>query len=79
MSKITLQDIDWDKYCVSGMAVGDLIQAMKNDLSVEKHKEFYGMTLVKHTILAIEQILNEGNSLSDIDLELPSPYMETQN
>lgn len=71
MSKITLQDIYWDKYGVGGMALGDLIQAMQNDLPIEKHKEFYEMALIKHTILTIEQILNEGNSLSNIDLELP--------
>ncbi len=33
-----------------------------------------GMALVKHTILTIEQMLNEGNSLSNIDLELPSSH-----
>ncbi len=79
MDKITLRDIYWDKYGVGGMALGDLIRAMQNDLPTEKHKEFYEMALVKHTILAIEQILNEGNSLSDIDLELPFSYPKTQN
>ncbi len=71
MDKITLQDIYWDKYGVGGMALGDLVKAMKNDLPLEKHKEFYEMALIRHTILTIEEILNEGNSLTDIDLELP--------
>ncbi len=79
MSKITLQDIYWDKYGVGGMALGDLIRAMQNDLPTEKHKEFYEIALVKNTILTIEQILKEDNSLSDIDLELPSSYSKTQN
>ncbi len=79
MSKITLRDIYWDKYGVGGMALEDLIKAMQNDLPIEKYKEFYEMALVKHTILTIEQILNEGNSLSDIDLELPSSYLKTKN
>ena len=35
--------------------------------------------LMRHTILTIEQILKEGNSLSDIDLELPSSHPKTQN
>ncbi len=79
MNKITLQDIYWDKHGVGGMALGDLIRAMQNDLPTEKHKEFYEMALVKHTILVIKQILKEGNSISDIDLELPSSYSKAQN
>lgn len=74
MAKITLQDIYWDKYGVGGMAVGELIKAIQNGLPNEKHKEFYEMALIRHTILTIKQILNEGNSLSDIDIELPSFY-----
>ena len=79
MKKITIRDIYWDKFDVGGMAMGDLIRAMQNSLPADKHKEFYDMAIIKHTVLAIEQILNEGNSLSDVDLELPSSYIETQN
>lgn len=61
------------------MPQGVLIRATQNGLPKEKHKEFYEMILVKHTILAIEQILNESNSLSDIDLGLPFSSMGTQN
>ncbi len=74
MSKITLRDIYWDKYGVGGMAMGDLIKAMQNGLPKENHKEFYEKALIRHTILTIEQILKEGNSLSDIDIELPSLF-----
>ncbi len=74
MVKITLRDIYWDKYGVGGMAMGDLIKAMQNALPKEKHKEFYEMALMRHTILTIEQMLKEGNSLSNIDTELPSCY-----
>lgn len=79
MSKITLRDIYWDKYGVGGIALGDLMRAMQNDLPREKHKEFYEKALIRYTILTIEQILKEGNSLSDIDLELPSSHPKTQN
>lgn len=79
MKKITIRDIYWDKFDVGGMAMGDLIRAMQNNLPTDKHKEFYEMAIIKHTILATEQILNEGNSLSDVDLELPSSYTERQN
>ncbi len=72
MAKITLRDIYWDKYGVGGMAMGDLIKAIQNGLPKDNHKEFYEMALIRHTILTIEQILKEGNSLSDIDIELPS-------
>ncbi len=72
MSKITLRDIYWDKYGVGGMAMGDLIKTMQNGLPKENHKEFYEMALIRHTILTIEQILKEGNSLLNIDTELPS-------
>ncbi len=72
MAKITLRDIYWDRYGVGGMALGDLVKAMQNGLSKGKHKEFYEIALIRHTILTIEQILKEGNSLSDIDIELPS-------
>ncbi len=54
------------------MALGNLIRAMQNDLPTEKHKEFYGIALIRHTTLTIEQILKMGNSLSGIDMELPS-------
>lgn len=74
MAKITLQDIYWDEYGVGGMAFGDLIRAIQNGLPNEKHKELYEMVLIRHTILTIKQILNEGNSLSDIDIELPLFY-----
>ncbi len=74
MAKITLRDIYWDKYGGGGMAMGDLIKAMQNGLPKENRKEFYEMALIRHTILTIEQILKEGNSLSDIDTELPSCY-----
>ncbi len=74
MSKITLRDIYWDKYGVGGMAMGDLIKAMQNGLPKENHKEFYEIALIRHTILTIEQILKEGNSISDIDMELPSCF-----
>lgn len=79
MSKIRLRDIYWDKYGVGGIALGDLMRAMQNDLPREKHKEFYEKALIRYTILTIEQILKEGNSLSDIDLELPSLHPKTQN
>ncbi len=74
MAKITLRDIYWDKYGVGGMALGDLIKAMHNGLPKENHKEFYDTALIRHTILTIEQILKEGNSISDIDTELPSCF-----
>lgn len=79
MDRIILQDIYRNKYGVGEMAIGDLMRAMQNDLSIGKHKEFYEMALVMYTISAIEQILNEGNSLSNIDLELPFSSMGTQN
>ena len=79
MKKITIRDIYWDKFDVGGMAMGDLIRAMQNTLPADKRKEFQEMAIIKYTVLAIEQILNEDNSLSDIDLELPSSYIETQN
>ncbi len=72
MAKITLRDIYWDEYGVGGMALGDLVKAMQDGLPKENHKEFYERALILHTILTIEQILKEGNSLSDIDTELPS-------
>ncbi len=74
MAKITLRDIYWDKYGVGEMALGDLIKAMQSGLPREKHKEFYEMAIIRHTMLTIEQILKEGNSLSDIDTELPSCF-----
>lgn len=79
MARIILQDIYRNKYGVGEMAIGDLMRAMQNDLSIGIHKEFYEMALVMYTISAIEQILNEGNSLSNIDLELPFSSMGTQN
>ncbi len=72
MDKITLRDIYWDKYGIGGMTLGDLIKAMQNGLPKENHKEFYKMALIRHTILTIEQILKEGNSILNIDTELPS-------
>ncbi len=74
MTGTTLRDIYWDKYGVGGMALGDLIKAMQNGLPAENHKEFYATALIRHTILTIEQILKEGNSLSNIDTELPYFY-----
>ncbi len=74
MAKITLRDIYWNKYGVGGMAMGDLIKAMQNGLPAENHKEFYEMAIIRHTILTIEQILKEGNFLSDIDRSLPSCF-----
>ncbi len=72
MAKITLRDIYWDKYSVCGMAMGDLVNAMQNGLSIENHKEFYEVAVIRHTILTIEQILKEDSFLSDIDTELLS-------
>ncbi len=74
MAKIKLRDIYWDKYGVDGMAMADLINVIQNGLSKENHKEFYEMALIRHTILTIEQILKEGNSLSNIDRSLPSCF-----
>ena len=74
MAKITLRDIYWNKYGVGGMAMGDLIKAIQNGLAKENQKEFYEIALIRHTILTIEQILKEGNSLSNIDTELPSCF-----
>ncbi len=74
MAKITLRDIYRDKYGVGGMSLGDLVKAMQNGLHKDNHKEFYEIALIRHTILTIEQILKEGNSISDIDTELPSCF-----
>ncbi len=45
-----------------------------NGLPKDNYKKFYEIALVRNTILTIEQILKEGNSISDIDTELPSYF-----
>lgn len=56
MAHITLRDIYWDEYGVGGMAVGDLVRAIQKGLPNQKHKEFYEMALIQHTILTIKHI-----------------------
>ncbi len=72
MAKIALEDLYYEKYCVPGMALKELIVAMENGLPPRDGMEFYNMAIAKHTILAIKQEVAEGNSISDIDTELPS-------
>ncbi len=72
MAKIAFEDLYYEKYCVPGMALKELIVAMENSLSSRYGMEFYNMAIAKHTILAIKQETAEGNSISDIDTELPS-------
>ncbi len=72
MAKIAFEDLYYEKYCVPGMALKELIVAMKNGLPPREGMEFYNMAIAKHTILAIKQEAAEGNSISDIDTELPS-------
>lgn len=54
------------------IALKELIVAMENSLSPKDGMEFYNTAIDKHTILAVKQELEEGNSISDIDTELPS-------
>lgn len=72
MAKITFEHLYYEKYCVPGMAIKDLIVAMKNGMSSKNGMEFYNIAIAKHTILAVKQELEEGNSISDIDAKLPS-------
>ncbi len=72
MAKLTFEDLYYEKYCVPGMALKELIVAMENGLPPKDGMEFYNMAIAKHTILAIKQEVAEGNSISDIDTELSS-------
>ncbi len=72
MAKLTFEDLYYEKYCVPGMALKELIVAMESGLPPKEGMEFYNMAIAKHTILAIKQEIDEGNSISDIDTELPS-------
>lgn len=72
MAKITFEHLYYEKYGVPEMALKELIVAMENGLSPTNGTEFYNMAISKHTILAVKQELDEGNSISDIDTELPS-------
>ena len=72
MTKKTFEHLYYEKYGVPGMALKELIVAMENGLSPTNGMEFYNMAIAKHTILAVKQELEEGNSISDIDTELPS-------
>ncbi len=72
MAKIAFEDLYYEKYCVPGMALKELIVAIENGLPPREGMEFYNMAIAKHTILAIKQEATEGNSISDIDTELPS-------
>ncbi len=72
MAKIAFEDLYYEKYCVPGMALKELIVAMEHGLPPKNGMEFYNMAIAKHTILAIKQEVDEGNSISDIDTELPS-------
>ena len=57
---------------MSGIALKELIVAMENGMPSKNGMKFYNMAIAKHTILAVKQELEEGNSISDIDTELPS-------
>ena len=72
MAKITFENLYYEKYSVPGMALKELIVAMENGMSSKNGMGFYNMAIAKHTILAVKQELEEGNSISDIDTELPS-------
>lgn len=72
MAKITFEHLYYEKYDVPGMALKELIVAMENGLPSKNGMEFYNMAIAKHTILAVKQELEEGNSISNIDTELPS-------
>lgn len=71
-AKIAFEDLYYEKYCVPGMALKKLIVAMANGLPPKNGMEFYNMAIAKHTILVTKQEAAEGNSISDIDTELPS-------
>ena len=72
MEKITFEHLYYEKYDVPGMALKELIVAMENGMPSKNGMECYNMAIAKHTILAVKQELEEGNSISDIDTELPS-------
>ena len=66
MAKYTLEDIMYsDKYGIESAVIAEVFKVVQQEMPAKEIKEKLNMLYVKHTLLAVKKMYDEGDCISD--------------
>ena len=71
MAKYTLEDIMYgDKYDIESAVIAEVFRLVQQSVPAKELKEKLNMLYVKHTLLAVKKMHEEGDCISDNEITI---------